>query len=119
MLGLFTSSKATKATLTDEGKIRMEIQRRQEINTEARKMAVRLGMAQKQAPVSVQSKADMLRTLDGVLDGVSKFDNIKISTLCELYNAIETGDTKNLINFLKKKEKVAVKKTTKKKTWEL
>lgn len=100
-----------------------EIRRRAEVNTEARRMAINISkeqVAEKavKASKTALNKETMLQTLDSILDAVSSFDNIKISTLCELRNAIENGDGKDMIKFLKAKEKIVVKKRKKKSTWE-
>ena len=44
--------------------------------------------------------------LNQILDKVSGFENSKITTMCELLIALETGNEQNLIKFLKTKDKV-------------
>jgi translation initiation factor IF-3 len=118
---LFFKSKTKESISFTEDNIRKEIMDRASYNTEQRKKALDLAKkpvnAQKIASSKLVNSQDMLKTLDNVLDAVHKYDNVKISTLCELYNAIESGDTKNLIEFLKKKDKIKLPK--KKKTYEL
>lgn len=123
MLQLFkTRSKQSISAIEDE--VRRDIMRRAEINATARKAALKLAQekaAKKDAPVATGktvSKDDMLKTLDDVLNAVSAYENTKITALTELYLAIESGNTKNLITYLKKKD-VAPKKKKVKKVWEL
>jgi len=116
MISIFKLAKIKRPT---EIEVKSEILRRAEINQVARNMAfqLRLNENRRQLVKPQQYKTEMISLLDSILDNVQKFDNIKISTICELYNAIENNDTKNLITFLKKKEKIPTKK--KKETWEL
>jgi len=85
-----------------------EIKRRADVNAEARKLAVQLGSQSK------QDTASAIKKIDEILDKVSGFENSKITTLCELIIALETGDTKNLIQFLKKSDKIVRIKSKKK-----
>ena len=121
MIQLF-KSKASQVTRPSEDQIRASIQMRAKINQEARRLAIQMGKEQvvKPTPKSTKivSAGDMLQTLDAVLDAVSAYENTKITAITELYLAIESGDTKNLITFLKKKDK-AIKKKKTKKIWEL
>jgi len=91
-----------------QSELATEIKRRAEVNVEARRMAVQLGSQSKQDTKSAIQK------IDEILDKVSGFENSKITTLCELMIALETGDTKNLIQFLKKGDKVVRVKSKKK-----
>ena len=117
MFTLFTKTNDSEANL------KAEINRRAEVNTVARRMAVKIAketLAEKAVVASktALNKETMLKTLDTILDSVSGYDNIKISTLAELYNAIESGDARNLIKFLKTKENTVKKSKKKKSTWE-
>jgi hypothetical protein len=118
MFTLFTNKVDSK-----EANLRAEIQRRAEVNTVARTMAVKIAKEKIADKAIAESKTalnkeTMLKTLDTILDSVSGYDNIKISTLAELYNAIESGDAKDLIKFLKAKEKTVKKAKKKKSSWE-
>ena len=97
----------------------MEIQMRAMANANARKS---FSEASKKAKPSakVVSIGDAITTIDQVLDKVGNYENVKITALTELLLALESGDTKNLIEFLKAKEPVATsKKKVKKEVWKL
>jgi hypothetical protein len=122
MIQLFQPRAKQVFLSTVEDEVRRDIQRRAEINAVARKEALKL--AQDKAAKNVVatskliSKDDMLKTLDNVLNAVGGYENSKITALTELYLAIESGDTKDLIQFLKKKDASVVKKSKSKKVWE-
>jgi hypothetical protein len=104
--------------------VREEIVRRAIVNTEARKEAIlaatkpQIKPVQKSAPATVNPHAATIQKLDEILTKVSGFENSKIAAIAELALALETGDFKNLITLLKKKDTAApVRK--KKATWEL
>lgn len=114
MIQLF-KSKVKETVDPKEYQVRMDVKRRAEINSEARKMASKLVSETK-----VVSIGNAIKMIDTVLDKVSAYENVKITAITELYLALESGDTKNLIKFLKAKEPLAkVKKSSKSKTWKL
>lgn len=103
----------------------LEIKRRAEVNAEARKMAEAMTSGMKVTKPAVVGKtpvkginqyAEAIVRIDSILDKVAAYDNSKIGVLAELMLALETGDDKNLITFLKKPDKkIRVKK--KKSSW--
>jgi len=95
------------ASQNEEQAIRISIQKRAEVNAEARQMATKM--------VVSKGGGDILSKIDQILDKVAGFENSKITAITELYLALESGDTKNLTAFLKKSDSVGTKKT--KKTW--
>jgi SPX domain protein involved in polyphosphate accumulation len=100
MIQLFNNKK--NSLEIQEEDLRKEIEQRAKINAEIRK----------------GSNSDILQKIDQILDKVSGFENSKITAITELYLALESGDTKDLIAFLKKPETVVVKKLKKKvSTW--
>jgi hypothetical protein len=108
MFNLFTSKGESSLTVKEE-QLREDIHRRAMIKNEATKLAKNIVATEqkKAAKVKVVSKADALQMIDQVLDKVGAYENAKITALTELYLALESGDTKNLIQFLKAKEPVA------------
>lgn len=118
MLQLFKSREKQRISVTED-QVRQEIILRAQINSTARKEAVKIAKEKTVQSKKVVSKDDMLKTLDNVLNAVAAYENSKITALTELYLAIESGDTKNLIQFLKKKDAPIAKKKKLKKVWEL
>jgi hypothetical protein len=122
MIQLFQPRAKQVFLSTVEDEVRRDIQRRADINAVARKEALKLAQDKAAKNVvatsKIVSKEDMLKTLDNVLNAVGGYENSKITALTELYLAIESGDTKELIQFLKKKDAPVVKKSKSKKVWE-
>lgn len=122
MLNIFKKSNK-KTDETDN--VMLEIKRRAEVNAEARKMAEAMTSGMKVTKPAVVGKtpvkginqyAEAIVRIDSILDKVAAYDNSKIGVLAELMLALETGDDKNLITFLKKPDKkIRVKK--KKSSW--
>lgn len=119
---MFKIFKNTESTLTiREEQVREEILRRAQIRTEAERIVKNgeLASQKKASKVKVVSKADALQMIDQVLDKVGGYENSKITAITELYLALESGDTKNLIQFLKAKEPVAKIAKKKNEPWKL
>jgi hypothetical protein len=113
MIQLFKSREKEVAKGYTEFDVQMEIMNRARVNAQNRKI-----LAEKQKKTKVVSIGNAMTVLDQVLDKVGSYENSKITALTELYLALESGDTKNLIEFLKKGEVVKVKATkTKKSSW--
>jgi hypothetical protein len=122
MLGLFKKKPSIeeKRDLVTEKQVRRDIARRAEIRSVAEKLAVSMNM-EKSAPLPVTQKKEELKKtedhiitiqrINNILDKVSNYENTKITTLCELILALETGNDKNLIELLRKKDKVVKIKT--------
>lgn len=112
--------------MSDVTDVMAEIKRRAEVNSEARKMAEVMTSGMKVTKPAVNGNvavkginqySEAITRIDSILDKVSAYDNSKIGVLAELMLALETGDDKNLIAFLKKPDKkIRVKK--KKSTWQ-
>lgn len=106
-----------KDVLFTEDNIKDEIMRRAVVNSEGRKMAEFL----KKNPITESKKTEKqsignphgatIKKIDEILNKVSGYENSKITALCELMLALETGNEKSLITFLKKKDKVVKIKT--------
>jgi hypothetical protein len=118
----FLQFQKTNDILLTENTVREDILRRSIVNAEARKMAKQMGSKSAPkvtkpkekatvAPASINPHAATIEHINQILDKVSGYENSKITTLCELMLALESGDTKNLITFLKKKDKVVKIKT--------
>lgn len=120
-MNIFKTNNSESSLLIKEGELRKELVRRSELRSEATKMAQEIVLAKDKiaAKAKVVSKADALQMIDQVLDKVGAYENSKITALTELYLALESGDTKNLIQFLKAKEPVAKVKKNKTETWNL
>lgn len=114
---IFNKKKGVGLTEKD---VQNEIVHRAMVNAEARKIAA--GLNTKQPTKSVSDKKTPKKTtpvtntsaiqfIDEILDKVSGYENSKITALAELALALETGDSKNLISFLKKKDKIVKVKT--------
>lgn len=100
MIQLFNNKK--NSLEIQEEDLRKEIMQRAKVNAEVRK----------------GSNSDILQKIDQILDKVSGYENSKITAITELYLALESGDTKELIQYLKKPEVTVVKKSKKKvSTW--
>lgn len=105
MMNLFKKSPKSASQIEEET-IRINILKRAEANTDARRSA---------KMVVTKGGGDVLSKIDQILDKVAGFENSKITAITELFLALESGDDKNLISFLKKGDSVA-KKVVKKKT---
>ena len=97
MMNLFNKKNSKNALEIREEDLRNEMLVRAKVNSE-----VRNGV-----------NNEILKKIDEILDKVSGYENSKITAITELYLALESGDSKSLINFLKKPD-VSVKKKEKK-----
>lgn len=109
MINLF-KNKAKSPSQIEEETLRMRMVKRAEANSNARKSA---------KMTLTKGGGDVLSKIDAILDKVGGFENSKITAITELYLALESGDDKNLIKFLKQGDKIQKKTTVKKKskTW--
>jgi hypothetical protein len=89
-----------------------DIMRRAMINEVAKNSALK-PQAAKPAPkpASKNNSApnphlNTIAKLNSILDKVSGYENSKITAMCELLIALESGNDQNLIKFLKTKDKV-------------
>lgn len=117
MMNLFKSKQKEASQRTAEEEVMLDIQRRAMINSEARRMAEDM-LRKSKAKTKVVSIGDAIKVLDQVLDKVVGYENSKITAVTECLLALESGDTKNLIEYLKKSEVVKVKTKKKKSNWE-
>lgn len=104
----FFKNKEKSATLIAEDTLRTKIVERAEANSNARKTA---------KMIVSKGGGDVLTKIDRILDKVAGYENTKITAITELYLALESGDDKNLIKFLKKGDLLQQKKTRKTKHW--
>lgn len=89
-----------------EDSVRDDIMRRAMINQVAKSAALKPKPVVKTAPIpSINPHAAAITKLNEILDKVSGYENSKITAVTELLLALESGDDKNLIKFLKTKDK--------------
>lgn len=115
MLQLLTFSRKkkepTKNVIFTENSVRDEIMRRAMVNQTAKNEVIKLKSKATEAPkpapmTTANSYATAITKLNGILDKVAGYENSKITAVTELLLALESGDDKNLIKFLKTKDKV-------------
>lgn len=109
MINIF-KNKTKSASQIAEDTLRTKMVERAEANSNARKTA---------KMIVTKGGGDVLSKIDRILDKVVGYENSKITAITELYLALESGDDKNLIQFLKKGDLIQPKKATKRKikTW--
>lgn len=99
MITLFKFGKKNDSVITEDA-VRDQILRRAIINQEKRKQKITV-------ETSINNNhTDTLKKIEEILDKVSGYENSKITAVTELLLALESGDDKNLIKFLKTKDKV-------------
>ena len=108
MLQILTFGKKNKVknnVIFTEDSVRDEILRRAMVNQVAKNAALKPKPVVKETPTAINPHAATIEKLNAVLDKVSGFENSKITAMCELLIALETGNDQNLIKFLKTKDK--------------
>lgn len=111
MLQLLTFNKKKEVknnVIFTEDSVREDIMRRAMVNQVAKNAALKPAPVAKSAPVKstdTNPHAATIEKLNAVLDKVSGYENSKITAMCELLIALETGNDQNLIKFLKTKDK--------------
>lgn len=96
----------TNNVIFTEDSVREDILRRAMVNQVAKNAALKPAPVTKATPVEIANPhAATIEKLNAILDKVSGFENSKITAMCELLIALETGNDQNLIKFLKTKDK--------------
>lgn len=117
MIQLLTFNKKKEVknnVIFTENSVREDIMRRAMVNQMAKNTALKSKQVVKESTVKITTPNPHTATitkLNEILDKVSGYENSKITAVTELLLALETGDDKNLIKFLKTKDKTVKIKT--------